>query len=113
MSKSETYAQRILAILQERSPISIHDLRAEFDKTPTAQSGVSSALINARDRGEVRITGGGHSNSVKMIALIPAFTVPKGRIVRLSDKTHWHRTEHKSSGVAIQSSVPNLMMFGG
>lgn len=53
----KSYRERILAVIGKHDgKIDIHTLRAAFDKTPTAQSGVSSALINMRDRGEVRIT---------------------------------------------------------
>lgn len=106
-----SYRDRILAVMQKHGePIDIHTLRANFDKSPTAQSGVSSALVNMRDRGEVRITGGGHSNSAKMVELIPEFSVPNGRIVRLSDTKHWDLPPIRSHGVGMQSSMPGLIM---
>lgn len=102
--KSQTYGQHILAILSG-GPIGIHELRGHFAKSASAQSGVSSALVNLRDRGQLRITGGGHSNSVKMIERVPEFKVPAGKIVRLADSVHWNTPLRKINGVAIQSSL--------
>ena len=110
----KSYRDRIMDVLNKHGgTIDIHSLRAEFNRTPTAQSGVSSALVNMRDRGEVRITGGGHSNSAKMIELIPEFSVPAGRIVRLSDTKHWNDPPIKSTGTALQSGMPNFALMCG
>lgn len=111
----ESCRARILAVLKSHDgPIDIHTLRAAFGKSTTARSGVSSALVNMRDRGEVRISGGGHGNSVKMIELIPAFSVPTGRVVRLSDTTMWHEPPIRSRGTQLQSGMNHFaLMCGG
>lgn len=107
-----SYRDRILAVMKKHDGlVDIHTLRAQFDKSPAAQSGVSSALVNMRDRGEVRITGGGHSNSAKMVELIPEFAVPSGRIIRLSDARHWDEPPIRSRCVAIQSGMNSLFAF--
>lgn len=109
-----SYRDRVLAILHKHNgPIDIHALRAEFDKSPSAQSGVSSALVNMRDRGEIRVTGGGHSNSAKMIEIIPEFSVPNGRIVRLSDTKHWDLPPIRSHGARLQSGMLHLALMCG
>jgi hypothetical protein len=120
---NQTHAQRIMAILDPSGePMYIGDLRekiiAQLDKpnrqqTIAANSGVSSALVNMRDRGELRITGGGHNNSRKMIAIIPLREAPKGRMIRLTDVRHNLSGLTAYGGNGLQSCHVNLVMMCG
>lgn len=123
--KNLTYADRIMAILKKHDkPMWINDLRdafkAESPEVTTRKqeiamnSGISSALVNMRDRGEIRIAGGGHGNSIKMISIIQKVELPKNaRLIRLSDTMHWHDTPIRSHGVGIHSSMMSLINMCG
>lgn len=119
----KTYAVRIMEILDPSGEaMYIGDLRekiiAQLDRPNrkqeiAANSGISSALVNMRDRGELRITGGGHNNSRKMIAVIPARPAPVGaRIVRLTD-TWRHNTALIGQRVRPASCHGNLILMCG
>lgn len=48
-----------------------------------------------------------------MIELIPAFSVPNGRIVRLADAKHWDEPQIRSRGVALQSGMTHFAIMCG
>lgn len=117
----KTYADRILEILDPTGEaMYIGELREKILEqlgnpvgklAIAANSGVSSALVNMRDRGELRINGGGHNK--KMISIIPATPMPSGaRVIRLTD-TWRHNTALIRQRVSPASCHGNLIFMGG
>lgn len=115
VKSTQTYAQRILAVLQKHDgPMWIDDLRAAFKTSRADKEGISSALRSMADRGEIYVTGGvAHRNSRKMISIVHPHHVPNGaRVVRLTDSWR-HDTALISHGARLQSCHNNLMLYCG
>lgn len=112
--KKESYRDRIMAILNAHDgPMGIAELREPFGKSIKDQAGVSSCLRNMKDAGEIKISGGGHSNSMKTVETVPHFAVPIGRIIRLSDARHWNDGPIRSRGTPLQSGMTHLAIVCG
>lgn len=111
----ESYADRVIAALKSSGkPMSIHDLRDLFPKTMKTQAAITSALKSLVDRGDIRVCGGGHGSSVKMIEIVPEIQIQNGaRMVRLSDVRHWDEPPIRSHWASLQSGMPYMALMCG
>jgi len=111
-----TFRQQICAILNEAGgSIHIAELREKFGPTNSARVAVSSALNAMTDCGQIRITGGGHSNSVKMIELVqePLFPMAdKARRISLTDAVFWNDAPIRVK-TSLQSGFNHFMNICG